>query len=254
MKNLPTTKPEEMTSLFRSMRKGGVAFSGRLELSPSDYTGAVMPYINMNNAADMFSVFREFVDEAHEKLAKPLFDKHNNAMVATNGWYMLLCRIPKGMRKDAAKKAGFFTDKNLPYEWKRVVDFEEPTDYTLSNYNLMATIGKGEGMHGMLQAMAKYGMVYDSEDPYRKTLYLAIGEKQYCPIGLSKLVDALFLLGCEKVCLCEKAPYVGWRVSYGTPLHVFGIGGQYNAMAVQMPIRHFESSGVFVLPVEGKAA
>lgn len=254
MKNLPTIKPEEMTSLFRSMRKGGVEFSGRLELSPSDYTGEAMPCVNMDNAAEMFSVFREFVREDRENLAKPIFDTHGDALVATDGWRMLLCRIPKGMKRTAAKKAGFFTGKNLPYDWTRVVDFEEPTDYTLSNYNLLATIRKGDGMHGMLQATAKYGMVYDSDDPDRKPMFLAIGEKQYCPIGLAKVVDALFRLGCEKVCLCEKAFYVGRGIPTGTPLYFFGIGGQYNAMAVQMPVRHYEANGVFVLPVEEQAA
>ena len=254
MNKLPTTKPEEMLSLFRSMRKGDVEFSGRIELSPSDYKGEAMPIVNVDNAADMFSVFHEFVDEVRENLAKPLFDRHNNAVVATDGWKMLLCRIPKGMKKTSAKKAGFFTENIIPYNWVRVVDFEEPTDYTLSNYYMMATVRKGDGLHGMLQAMARYGKVYDSEDADRKPLFLAIGEKQYCPIGLAKLVDALFRLGCEKVCLCEKAPYVGRGISYGTPLYVFGIGGKYNAMGVQMPIRHFECDGVFVLPLEKQAA
>lgn len=242
-----------LTTAMRFFKGGKMRIRGLLELDKTQCRGTNIRKANLADAKDLFRVFSGFTSEAVDKCRRPIIDAEHNGLAASDGWKMLVCRIPRQFPIADAVPSGFSND--VAFRWRDIAEDMECSDYTLSYYRQMATFGKGGEVHGLLQAFREAVSAYEhlDEDGCRRTLRLKIGGKFYDAVGVANLVDALFGLGCERVALCEKTSFDGSRVMDCTPLHVFGLDGEMDAKGVVMPVRNADDSlGAFVMPLDGK--
>lgn len=241
----------DVKSLVTAMRffKGGkMKIKGLVELDKSQFKGANIRKLDVCDPKSLFGLFRKFIGP---KSDTPIIDCERNGLAATDGWKMLVCRIPSGFQCSDAVQSGFST--NISFRWRDIAEDMEPTEYALTSYRRMATIEKGGEMHGLLQAMSAAVTAYAHEDEegYYNTLRLKVCRKFYSVRGVAEITDALFKLGCDRVAFCEKTAWSCDYVCENTPLHIFGFGAAVNAKGVIMPLRYADDSmGAFVMPVE----
>ena len=243
----------DVKSLVTAMRffKGGkMKIKGLVELDKSQYKGTNIRKLNLSDPNAVVRLFNKFTGP---KSRFPIVDKERNGLAVTDGWKMLLCRIPADFPIDDAVECGFSTD--ISFRWSDIAEDIEPTEYALTSYRRMATIEKGGEMHGLLQAMrdAVTAYAHDDADGCLNTLRLKLGKKFYSVRGVAELTDALFKMGCDRVAFCEKTAWSCDYVCENTPLHIFGFGAAVNAKGVIMPLRYADDAmGAFVMPVEKK--
>jgi len=241
----------DVKSLVTAMRffKGGkMKIKGLVELDKSQYKGTNIRKLNLSDPNAVVRLFNKFTGP---KSRFPIVDKERNGLAVTDGWKMLLCRIPADFPIDDAVECGFSTD--ISFRWRDIAEDIEPTEYALTSYRRMATIEKGGEMHGLLQAMSAAVTAYAHEDEegYYNSLRLKVCRKFYDVRGVAELTDALFKMGCDRVAFCEKTAWSCDYVCENTPLHIFGFGAAVNAKGVIMPLRYADDSmGAFVMPVE----
>lgn len=247
----------DMKNLITAMRffKGGkMGIRGLVELDQSYYKGTNIRKASLSDAKSVFNVFNAFTTDNKEACRRPVIDAEHNGLAATDGWEMLVCRIPRQFPICDAVPSGFSND--ISFRWREIAEDIEPTDLALQSYRRMATITKGGEKHGLLQAMrdAVRAYYHDDVDGYLNTLRLKVARKFYNVRGVADLVDALFKLGCTKVALCEKTAWACDYVCEYTPLHLFGFGAEVEAKGVIMPLRYADDSmGAFVMPLDGTA-
>lgn len=245
-----TTK--DLVEAMRFFKGGKMKLHGLIELNQANYKGTDIRKIDLSDAEAVFNLFNGFTADI-DKCRRPVFDEKHNGIVATDGWKMLAIRMPPALAKDKAVECGF-TDEPL-FDWQRIVDEMEPSDYNLSYYRRMATIREGSEKHGLLQAVREAVSAYahDDGDGCLNTLRLKIGKKFYDAHAVANTVDALFGLGCGTVGLCEQTAFNTNHVLCNTPLHVYGFGCAVDAAkGVVKPLCDADdSTGAFVMPLDG---
>lgn len=244
----------DFLTALRFFKKERIKIGGLVEVNQSDYKGTNIRKVDLSDPGAVFSVFNPFTREDKDNCRKPVVDGERNGLVATDGWKMLVCRIPARFPIAGAVPSGFAAQP--PYRWWEVAEDIEPTEYALTSYCRMATIRKGDERHGLVQAFADAVRAYSHNDGDGcwNTLRLKIGGKFYDAVAVDMIVDALFKLGCTTVALCEKTSWAAGHISEYTPLHVFGFGGEMDAKGVLMPLRWADDSmGAFVMPLDGAA-
>lgn len=242
-----------LTTAMRFFKGGKMSIRGLVELDQSNYKGTNIRKANLADAKSVFDVFDVFTTETTEKCRRPIIDAEHNGLAASDGWKMLVCRIPQQFPIADAVPSGFTND--IAFRWREIAEDMECSDYVLSFYRRMATFGKGSEKHGLLQAIRDAVMAYShtADDGCWNTLRLKIGTKFYDAVSVANLVDALFKLGCSTVAFCEKTAFDGIHVCTSTPLHIFGFGCEMDAAkGVIMPLRYADDSlGAFVMPTGG---
>ena len=245
-------KREDLLSAMRKLKAHKIPLKGAIEIC-TDYKGTNIRKIDFLNSNAVFALFGKFTNPTKDIVARPYLDEKGNGIIGTDGWGMLVSRIPDNFPRDKAASSGFCTDVRI--RWQEIADEIEPTEYALSHYRRMATVSKGEELHGFLQTAADAVKAYAHSDDegYLNTLYVRIGQKFYDARRLSGLVDALFKLGCRKVAICEYLTF-GNHIRKSSPISLFGIGGTVAAKGILMPIKYAdESTGAFVLPIDKTA-
>lgn len=243
---------DNLATAMRFFKGGKMRIKGLVKLDQSQYKGTNIRKANLADAKSVFNVFDVFTTETMEKCRRPIIDAEHDGLASSDGWKMLVCRIPQQFPIADAVPCGFSND--VSFRWREIAEAMEPTDYVLQSYRRMATIQKGSQKHGLLQAVRKAVISYahEDEDGCLNTLRLKIGKKFYDARAVADMVDALFKLGCTKVVLCEKTAFDGSYVIETTPLHIFGLGGDFDAKGVIMPLRYADDSmGAFVMPLDG---
>jgi len=245
-------KREDLLAAMRQLKGDKIPLKGAIEIA-CDYKGTNIRKIDFLDSNAVFALFGKFTDPTKDIVARPYLDEKGNGIIGTDGWSMLVSRIPDKFPINTAVSYGFST--NVHIRWPQIADEIEPTEYALSHYRRMATVSKGAELHGFLQAAADAVKAYAHSDDegHWNTLYVRIGQKFYDARRLSGLVDALFKLGCRKVAICEYLT-LGNHISNSSALSLFGIGGTVAAKGILMPIKYAdESTGAFVLPIDKTA-
>lgn len=226
---------EDLAAAFRMMKKEKYDIDCRISISHEGMKGRNVRKCDVTDGKAMFRVFSRFVSKYSDKILKPLYDEHGNAVIGTDGRMMLVSRIPEGFGRSDAVESGF-EDQNI-VRWDWCCGDLTHDDYTLSNYVHMAEIKKGGELHWLVQTVGALTKAYNHEDDgdYR-SLYFHIGEKCYNASFVTELIDGLFRLGCDTVKVCEQMD-MGGGVAMTKPLHIFGIGTKFDAKGVVMPIR-----------------
>ena len=240
---------DNLKTAMRFFKGGKMSIRGLVELDQSNYKGTNIRKVNLDDAKSVFKVFDEFTSTVSDKCRRPIIDAEHNGLASSDGWKMLVCRIPQQFPIADAVPSGFSND--IAFRWREIAGDMECSDYVLSFYRRMATIGKGGELHGLIQSIRDAVKAYEhsADDGCWNTLRLKIGTKFYDAVSVANLVDALFKLGCSTVAFCEKT--VWDEVSKFTPLHIFGYGGEVDAKGVIMPLRYADDSiGAFVMPTE----
>lgn len=239
---------------MRFFKGGKMAIRGLVELDPSQYKGTNIRKVDLADASAVFKVFDTFTTEATDKCRRPIIDAEHNGLASSDGWKMLVCRIPQKFPIGDALPNGFTNE--IAFRWREIAEEIEPSDYNLSAYRRMATVQKGSALHGFLQAVraAVSAYAFEDDEGFHHTFYLKVGKKFYDATGVANLVDALYKLGCTSVALCEKTAWSGSHVMEYTPLHIYGFGADMDAKGVIMPLRHADDSmGAFVMPLDEAA-
>ena len=239
----------DLMAAMYSLKKSKLPVRGKIEFVTA-CKGRNIRKIDTTDIERMFHIFNDFTSDMDEKTRNPYVDEKGNGIIATDGWRMLLCRIPEKFPVDEAGLPFFST--NVLINWGHVAGDIEPTDYALSNYTRMATVKRGGELHGFLQVVANAVKSYahEDEDGCLNTIRLRIGKKCYDAVGVASLVDALFKLGHDTVAVCESSPVWDYISPY-TPLSLFGMGGDVVAKGLVMPLRYADNdTGAFVMPVE----
>lgn len=254
---------EMLLSQFRALKKCKHPVKGRVELVPDNFKGTNIRKVNLGDADAVCRAFMPFTTVLSDKLRRPLYDAINNGLVASDGRQMLVCRIPEGIDVVSAHEAGFKCNPAEAFQWVSLVDEMSPTEYNLSAYKQMATIRKGDGLHGLLEAAGATARAYEhfgfdgsgsASTDNLNAMRLWIGGKAYNAEWVANLVDGLFRLGSESVVLCERKYWGLEEVDAHAPLHIYGLGGKVDAKGLLMPIRRYGEveldTGAFVLPTE----
>ena len=243
---------DNLKTAMRFFKGGKMRIRGLVELDQSQYKGTNIRKVNLADAKSVFNLFNLFTSYNAVKCWSPIIDAEHNGLVSSDGWKMLVCRIPRQFPIADAVPSGFSND--IAFRWRDIAEDMEPSDYVLQLYRRMATFGKGSATHGLLQAIRGAVNSYEHTDwdGNLNTICLKIGTKYYDSVGVADLVDALFKLGCQKVAFCEKTGLDGTRVCKSTPLHIFGIGSEIDAAkGVIMPLCNADDSiGAFVMPLD----
>lgn len=243
------------TALFYAMqelKQYEIPVYGGIELNKDNFKGNNISKVNFEDAKAVCKVFERFTNSDYGKLKKPVIDAEHNGLVSTDGFNMLACRIPGGFPIADAVPSGFSAD--VPSGWMDVVEELEPTKYNLICFRRMATILKGDELHGFLQAVRGAVCVYEHKDSdgWFHTLRLRICERFYDVKGIADMVDSLFKLGCTKVAFFEKT--ASTAVCEYPPIHIFGYGGECDAKGIVIPVRDADdSTGAFVMPLDDTA-
>lgn len=242
----------DLLAAMRDFKSQKIPLKGGVELI-ARYKGTNIRKINLADAkavANVFNVFtREYKDT--DKCRKPIIDAEHNGLVSSDGWKMLVCRIPQKFQIGDALPNGFTNE--IAFRWREIAEEIEPSDYNLSAYRRMATVQKGSALHGFLQAVraAVSAYAFEDDEGFYHTFHLKVGKKFYDATGVANLVDALYKLGCTSVALCEKTAWSGSHVMEYTPLHIYGFGADMDAKGVIMPLRYADdSTGAFVMPYD----
>ena len=249
-----TGKREDLLEAMRRLRAYKIPLKGSIEIS-ADNRGRLIHKIDLSNRVAVLSAVAPFTSQADKRTFRPYLDVAGNGIVSTDGWSMLVSRIPEDFPTENAGAVGIGFETNVDIRWQVIADEIEPTEYALSHYRRMATVSKGAELHGFLQTAADAVKAYAHSDDegYLNTIYVRIGRKFYDARRLSGLVDALFKLGCRKVAICEYLT-LGNHISNKSALSLFGIGGAVAAKGILMPIKYAdESTGAFVMPIEKTA-
>ena len=228
---------------------------GKFRLAPIDK----MPGLNihkarLDDADEMYKVFKSFTHDQRFSLTLPLFDKNRGAVVSTDGRGMLFCDIPEGFTLEKADGGHFYTDANDYPNWTNVLCgcIRENTPYALAGFEELGEVVKGDASHNILAISSACSRAYRHNDGKRlwHTLYLWIGDNQYDPVLVLNLVNALFRLGCNKVGFYY--PESGYSYK---PLHIVGFGNGLNARGLLMPIQFASTKqGAIELPLKKRAA
>lgn len=244
----------DLKSAFRFVRNTRQELKGRWHIGLADRPkGLNVRRVDVGDAAAMRRVFDAFALPQKESISRPMLDTERGAVVATNGWQMLVCDLPSGLDVEAAGKAGFQTDQASLAPWWRVANDRDNTPYALSGYVEMAEVRRGDALHSSLAALAECGRSYRHTDGgMARVICSWLGCKQYNPIFIYDCIAALFRLGCDSVKLMEIAYADGSPDRGSAPLHMVGFGDDLRARALLMPIR-FPSTecGGFVMPENG---
>lgn len=246
-------KPD-LLAVMRHFKAEKLKVKGGIELDQSYYKGTNIRKIDVGDAAALFRVFADFTSERHEICRRPIVDAKGGGIVATDGWKMLVSRIPNGFDAESAVNCGFGNGWNYGTHWNYIVGDVEPTEYAMTSYRRLATVHKGSERHGLLQAVADAVKAYshDDDEGCLNTIRLRIGKEVFDAAGVSQLVDAMFRLGCGMVALCERLS-IGGRIPY-YPLNLFGFGCPVAVKGMVMPLRYAdESTGAFVMPLDRAA-
>lgn len=239
----------DLFSAMQELKQDEIPIYGGIELNKYNFKGTNIRKVKFEDAKAVFNVFDMFTKSDYVELNKPVIDAEHNGLVSTDGWKMLVCRIPSGFPISDAVHSGFSDD--VQFRWRNVAEELEPTKYNLLCFRRMATILKGDELHGFLQAIRGAVGIYEHEDSDGcfHTLRLRIGDKFYDVKGIADMVDSLFRLGCSKVEFYEKTAFN--EVCEHSPIHIFGYGGECDAKGVVMPIRYADNStGAFVMPLD----
>ena len=241
----------ELTDALRTFKADKMPIRGLVRLNLSNCKGTNIRKINLADAKAVANVFSTFTTETTDKCRKPIIDAEHDGLVSSDGWKMLVCRIPQKFPIGDALPNGFTNE--IAFRWREIAEEIEPSDYNLSAYRRMATVQKGSALHGFLQAVraAVSAYAFEDDEGYYHTFYLKVGKKFYDATGVANLVDALYKLGCTSVALCEKTAWSGSHVMEYTPLHIYGLGADMDAKGVIMPLRYADDSmGAFVMPLD----
>lgn len=247
-----SASPVELVEAFRRVGRSGKDLEGRLSLKVEGRKpGLLIRGIDKTDGKAMFGVFDGFTTELRESIAKPFYDEERNAVVATDGWRMLVCDIPEGLTKEDAVGAGFAADASVYPDWTRVMPSRDDTPYGLSDFKKVGEIVKGDERHKVLAALADCTRAYRHK--VRKTVYSEVytwfGSKQYNAEAVNLGVQSLFRLGCRSVRLMEALSW-GGSVWSGSPLHIVGFGGGVRCRVLVMPTRFPTNEGCLVFSAD----
>ena len=242
----------DLLAAMRDFKSQKIPLMGGIELI-ARYKGTNIRKIDVADAKAVANVFNVFTSEykGTDKCRKPIIDAEHDGLVSSDGWKMLVCRIPQKFPIGDALPNGFTNE--IAFSWSEIAGEIEPSDYNLSAYRRMATVQKGSALHGFLQAgrAAVSAYAFEDDEGFYHTFYLKVGKKFYDATGVANLVDALYKLGCTSVDLCEKTAWSGSHVMEHTPLHIYGFGADMDAKGVIMPLRYADDSmGAFVMPLD----
>lgn len=257
-------KIEDVVAAFKAAKTDKTSASGRLAVGFADTMDGLNVRSVYGSPKGMFSLFDKFTRAYTESLKAPIVDFQRGAVVATNGWEMLLCDIPEEMRGDrgVAEGAGFVDEEKSGVCWWNCIPDRIVTDYSLACLKEIAVIERGGKLHSDLMAMEKCAKAYEhtDEDGCYHTIYVWFGDKLYNVRQVARLVTAVFKLGNRKVGIYEQTGYLGMSAVGNAPMHIIGIERDKipnnNSRGLVMPIRHYgmETAPAFVFPVEGKGA
>ena len=243
---------KNLAAAMRFFKGGKMKVRGLIELDKSQCKGTNIRKVNLADADAVHKVFSKFTRNYTDtdKCRRAIIDTERNGLAACDGWTMLASRIPRQFPVADAEKSGFVP--TMPFKCWEIAEDMDSSDYNLLFYRRMATVEKGDDIHGLLQMIRDAVMAYEhkAEDGVYNTLRLKVGHKFYDAKRIADIVDSLFKLGCTKVLLCEKQAWSG-GVCDTTPMHLYGIGGEIEAKGVIMPVRCADDSlGAFVMPIE----
>lgn len=244
---------------YKAAKAAKAKVTGRINLTFTDR----MEGLNIRSEygtdiSKMLPVFSQFTAEYKDTLARPIVDFDRNAVVATNGWTMLLADIPNGTTLEDFKANGFADEKDVNMCWWNAIapKDREVSDYNLAQMTRLAVIEKGGSLHNTLMAMAECAKAYEftDKDGCWHTIYGNFGNKVYNIRSLAAVVTAVFKMGNTKIGLYEQL--TSWGISSESyPMHIVGLDGGNNSRGLLMPIRHYGlTDGAFVFPIEGNAA
>lgn len=245
------TSPD-LFSAMQELKHDEIPIYGAIELNQYYFKGTNIRKVHFEDAKAVCKVFKRFTNSDYSNLNKPVIDAEHNGLVSTDGFNMLACRIPGGFSITDAVHSGFSAD--VPFRWMDVAEELEPTEYNLLCFRRMATILKGDELHGFLQAVRGAVNVYEHKDSDGcfHTLLLRIGKKFYDVKGIADMVGSIFKLGCTKVALFEKTAFTD--VCENSPIHIFGYCGECDAKGIVMPYRYADDyTGAFVMPLDDAA-
>ena len=92
---------------MRFFKGGKMSIRGLVELDQSNYKGTNIRKANLADAKSVFDVFDVFTTETTEKCRRPIIDAEHNGLAASDGWKMLVCRIPQQFPITDAVPSGF---------------------------------------------------------------------------------------------------------------------------------------------------
>ena len=234
----------ELTDAFRRCKRADLELHGKFDILPTDKAeGLNIRKANLADSAAVERVFRPFVHPARKPLDRVFVDEKRNAVVATDGITMLMCDIPEGLKPDEHFVTEGYCSWTMPLNGLE----RENTPYALCSLDKVVEFEKCGHLHNILAATAACSKSYrhDDKDGYWKNLYMWIGNKQYDPAAVYKVVYALFRLGSSGVAV--------YRTDYGM-LHIVGVGDGINARGLVMPMRFpTTEAGSAVFPIKGIA-
>lgn len=244
---------------YQAAKTAKAKVTGRINLTFTDrMEGLNIRSSYGTNLRKMLPVFSQFTAEHKDTLARPVVDFERNAVVASNGWAMLMADIPNGTALEDFKANGFADEREVNFCWWNAIS---PRDREVSAYNLaslrrIAVIEKGGELHSALMAMAECAKAYEftDDDGCWHTIYGSFGQKVYNIRSLAAVVTAVFKMDNTKIGLYEQL--TSWGASAESyPMHIVGLDGGNNSRGLLMPIRHYGlTDGAFVFPIEGNAA
>lgn len=254
-------KIADAKAVYKTAKAAKSKVKGRINITFTDK----MAGLNIRSAygtdlGKMLHVFSQFTATYKDTLARPIVDFERNAVVATNGWAMLVADIPNGTALEDFKANGFAEEREVNMCWWNAISPKdrEVTDYNLANMKRLAVIEKGGSLHNTIMAMAECAKSYEftDEDGCWHTIYGGFGKKVYNIRYVAAVVTAVFKMGNTKIGLYESQNgWVGSTTDIYAPMHIVGIDGGNNSRGLLMPIRHYGlDDGTFVFPIEGSMA
>ena len=241
---------------YKAAKAAKAKVSGRINLTFTDrMEGLNIRSVYGKDIKRMLSVFSQFTAKYKDTIARPIVDFERNAMVATNGWAMLIADIPNGTALEDFKANGFADEREVNMCWWNAISPKDRkvSDYNLANMKRLAVIEKGGELHSTLMAMAECAKAYEftDKDGCWHTLYAFFGGRAFNIRLVADLSTSVFKMGNTKVGIYEQ------QTSWGTsaesyPMHIVGLDGGNNSRGLVMPIRQYGmTDGAFVFPTEG---
>lgn len=245
-------------AVYKAAKAAKTTVEGRINMTFTDRMAGLNIRSVYGKIDLMFMVFERFTREDIRSLRKPIVDFERNAVVASNGWSMLVADIPNGTALEDFKANGFEDERAVNLCWWTAISTKDRkvSDYNLASMKRLAVIEKGGELHSTLMAMAECAKSYEftDGDGCWHTLYVRIGGRFFNIRLVASVVTAVFRMGNTKVGVYEQL--TSWGASEESyPMHIVGLDGGNNSRGLVMPIRTYggEPAG-FVFPVDGTAA
>lgn len=247
----------DAVAAFREAGKCKIPLFGNITMYFTDTADGLNVRNVYGDVKKMHSVMKDFCHTYAANFTVPLYDGERNALVATNGYGMILCDIPSGTSAADAVACGFRDNNGLFAPWWNAISDRIVSAYSLSCMKKIMEVEKGGELHNQIVGAAECARAaeYKDKDGFTHRIWGTFGKKHYNLVYVADLVNAVFKMGNKKVGLYEQTGWAGWTECEHTPLHIVGLDGGNNSRALLMPFRcGLENYGTFVFPAEGEAA